>query len=348
MGSPWVWERYIQLTSTSACQRCQCCLWVWGGIPARPLGIPAAKAGRQAAKGRHQLTQSQGRAVGAALPQYNIPTTIRARWCPMVPATSSSKCCTSTWHPSARHSPGGTDSFASSAIGLVRGHKAARGHRSSCEKPSRACEHPVLPLQHQPQAITLQPPKAAAPLTGTAENRRVQLPQVTNQQISFNHRDLIFFFFLKLNGGICNFLTALILLEMEGIQLSTNCSSLVASEENNTATELPQLTKPLQLTAGQMKLRQDDAATHRSSPWKTRPMPDPGGSSVTWTSFSPPCCPELSQQQDPLLHCQHQPNDQVKRSEYLSLLKTWCSLELLGEFKSENQNPQSADDGKAW
>lgn len=143
--------------------------------------------GRQAAKGRHKLTHSQSRAAGAALPQNSIPAAIRARWCLVVPATSSSESCTSTWHPSANHSPSGTDSFASSAAGLVRGHKAAHCHHSSCEKPPQACEHPALPLQHRPPTITLQPPKVAAPLTGTAENRCVQLSQVTNQQISLSH-----------------------------------------------------------------------------------------------------------------------------------------------------------------
>lgn len=72
-------------------------------------------------------------------------------------------------------------------LGLVRGCKAAHCHHSSCEKPPHAPEHPALPLQHQPPAITLQPPKVVAPLTGTAENRCVQLSQVTKQQISLSH-----------------------------------------------------------------------------------------------------------------------------------------------------------------
>lgn len=134
----------------------------------------------------------------------------------------------------------------------------------------------------------------------------MQLPQVTNQQITLTHPDFFFFFFIfPLNRGICNFLTTLIFLETEGIQLSNNCSSLVAHKKNNAATELPRLTELSQLTTGQMKPQRGGMATHCSNPSKTRPMPDPSSSSGTGTRLSP-CpagfsCPALHQQQDPLL-----------------------------------------------
>lgn len=58
-----------------------------------------------------------------------------------------------------------------------------RSHSSISPRPSR----------HQ------RPPKVAAPLTGTAENRRVQLPQVTNQQMSLTRRAFALFCFKQRN-----------------------------------------------------------------------------------------------------------------------------------------------------
>lgn len=182
---------YSSPTSLRA-KRCQRCLWVWGGISPRPQGIPAAKAGRVGAEGRQELAGSQGRAVGAVLPPYSIPDAG-----PVVPATSSSKSRAGTRRRFfASHGPGGADSI------RLRCRRAGEGPRglpaataAALRSPHVPRELPALPPQHQSPAIARQPPKAAVPLMGTAENRRVQLPQVTDQQITLTHRDLIFFFF---------------------------------------------------------------------------------------------------------------------------------------------------------
>lgn len=92
--------------------------------------------------------------------------------------------------------PAAQTQFASTAVGLARGHGGLPAATAAAlRSPHVPRELPALPVQHQPPAIARQPPKAAAPLMGTAENRRVQLPQVTDQQITLTHRDLIFFFF---------------------------------------------------------------------------------------------------------------------------------------------------------
>lgn len=119
----------------------------------------------------------------------------------------------------------------------------------------------------------------------------------------------LFFFF---NRGMCNFLTILIFPGTEEIQLSTNCGRLAASKKTIMAIAFPQLTKLPQLTTGQVS---PDSGQCSHLPLPALKDTDDAGSRQQLSSVPSPMqlsCPMLQQQQDLLLCCQSQSNNQVK------------------------------------
>lgn len=222
------------------------------------------QAGRQGAKGRQELAGSQGRAAGAVLPPYSSPDAG-----PVVPATSSSKSRAGARHPFfTSHGPGGADSIRLRCRWAGEGPRGAAGcHRSSSEKPPRAPRASSASSSASAPGHRAAATESCCPANG--DGGKQTCAAATGHRPA-NYLDpsrfYFFFFFLVVNRGICNFLTTLIFLETEEIQLSTNCSSLVASKKNTTATELPRLTKLSQLTTAQTKPRHAGAATHHSEP----------------------------------------------------------------------------------
>lgn len=171
-------------------------------VPALPLGLgwdlctaarhPCCK-GRQAAKGRHKLTRSQGRAVSAALPYTALllPTGLSsALRCQSLPALS----------------PASALSIPSQAVALVMQTHLPRLPPSWQEAAglpaaiAAAMRRPHVPMSTQCSASASAPDhhtaatKSCCPADRDGRNRCVQLPQVTDQQITSTHRDLFIYF----------------------------------------------------------------------------------------------------------------------------------------------------------
>lgn len=265
LGSPRVQERYIQLAGISACQSSSG--FGVGSLHSRRASLLHRQAGCQ---GQARTQLASGQRCWCCSAPYSIPDAIRARCCSApysIPATiRARRCLTAASHfqPPVLHQH-------SASLRKPRPQwcrliclfccRAGEGPQGCWLSPQQRQEAPHVPMsiQHCHFSIGPWPPRCSH------QSKQKGIAAATGHKPA-NYLDPRRFFFLFLNRGTCNFLITLIFLEAEGIQLSKKCSSLVTSKKNNTATELPWLTKLSQLTTGQMKPQPGVVATHRSSP----------------------------------------------------------------------------------